>query len=835
MDLRNNLFGKNPRGNVGLPGRQVGGAAGGPPPPPPGGPGSYERGSYGAPAPSAGGPRSPGMMRQQPPPPSQSMPQQGSKMPPAQPVQLRVEKLPPGSMADRYIFGNLVADFQSRDGGDIYVMLKGGNIRGEYVVTARPTPGFPSGGISLSDPQRRWCGIGTQDMFMGVQYDPFSRGSKAYLGSVDLEIAFASPKAVSDQPYDQDELAKVVESIYQNQILAPGQRFLMDYQGVKFAMTVKTISLIDLSEKGQGAEAAPTTSDPNARGILFNASTINFFKDAASTVNLKASSRRPVANAILRPDFKFADMGIGGLDTEFSTIFRRAFQSRLMPPFIVEQMGLPHVKGLLLFGPPGTGKTLIARQIGKMLNAREPKIINGPEILNKFVGQSEENVRKMFADAEKEYKEKGDESGLHIIIFDELDAVCKQRGSGGGGGTGVGDSVVNQLLTKLDGVEQLNNILLIGMTNRKDMIDEALLRPGRLEVHVEIALPDEAGRAQILKIHTGKMRDNNRLAEDVNITELAALTKNFSGAEINGLCKASVSYAFQRHVKIGEGAGPKPEDVEKIKLEQADFLRALDDVKPAFGVAEDELERAREQGIIPFSPHIRRIQQNGSIFAEQVATGKGSLFSILLYGPNGSGKTALAADIALNSGFPFVKLLTARNMIGMSEASKIDYIKKGFTDAYKSTQSILILDEIETMISYSPVGPRFQSEIATSISVLMRAEPPKGRRLLVIGTSSQHQVLESLDMRGFNRKVAVPCVSDLGELQALLAATGVFQDADINEALHELQNATGGQRVDVGVKEVLSVVESALTSAKNDSRSLGMIFAADLSDVMSSL
>ncbi|KAK8094669.1 hypothetical protein PG997_001354 [Apiospora hydei] len=820
MDLRNNLFGKS-RPPVGLPGRQVGGGAGGPPPPRPGAPG----GGYGDRPGSYNTPTSPGMMRQQPPPPSQGMPQQGgSTMPPAQPVQLRVEKLPPGSMADRYIFGNLVAvspeDFQSRDGGDIYVMLKGGNIRGD-----------------LSDPQRRWCGIGTQDTFMGVQYDPFSRGSKAYLGTIDLEIAFASPKAVTDKPYDQDELAKVVESVYQNQILAPGQRFLMDYQGVKFTMSVKTISLIDLSEKGQGAEAAPTTSDPNARGILFNASTINFFKDAASTVNLKASTRRPVANAILRPDFKFADMGIGGLDDEFSTIFRRAFQSRLMPPFIVEQMGLPHVKGLLLFGPPGTGKTLIARQIGKMLNAREPKIINGPEILNKFVGQSEENVRKMFADAEKEYKEKGDESGLHIIIFDELDAVCKQRGSGGGGGTGVGDSVVNQLLTKLDGVEQLNNILLIGMTNRKDMIDEALLRPGRLEVHVEIALPDEHGRQQILNIHTGKMRDNNRLADDVNIAELAALTKNFSGAEINGLCKASVSYAFSRHVKIGEGsAGIKSEDVEKIKLEQADFLRALDDVKPAFGVAEDELERAREQGIIPFSPHIRRIQANGSIFAEQVATGKGSLFSILLYGPNGSGKTALAADIALNSGFPFVKLVTARNMIGMSEASKIDYIKKAFTDAYKSTQSILILDEIETMISYSPVGPRFQSEIATSISVLMRAEPPKGRRLLVIGTTSQHQVLEQLDMRGFNRKLAVPCVSDLGELQALLAATGVFQDADINEALHELQNATGTQRVDVGVKEVLSVVESALTSAKKDSsRSLGMIFAADLSDVISSL
>jgi vesicle-fusing ATPase len=163
-------------------------------------------------------------------------------------------------------------------------------------------------------------------------------------------------------------------------------------------------------------------------------------------------------------------MGIGGLDTEFAAIFRRAFASRIFPPGLVEKLGIQHVKGeqthwgtltpgILLFGPPGTGKTLMARQIGTMLNAREPKVVNGPEILNKFVGQSEENIRKLFADAEKEVsdvtatadkeeKEKGDESGLHIIIFDELDAICKQRGSTNSG-TGVGDSIVNQLLSKV--------------------------------------------------------------------------------------------------------------------------------------------------------------------------------------------------------------------------------------------------------------------------------------------------------------------------------------------------------------------------------------------------
>ena len=169
-------------------------------------------------------------------------------------------------------------------------------------------------------------------------------------------------------------------------------------------------------------------------------------------------------------------------------------------------MGVQHVKGMLLYGPPGTGKTLIARQIGKMLNGKEPKVVNGPEILSKYVGQSEENIRNLFADADAEQAARGDDSDLHIIIFDEIDSVCKARGSSRDG-TGVHDTVVNQLLSKIDGVNSLNNILLIGMTNRKDLIDEALLRPGRLEVHVEISLPDESGRLQILGIHTAPMRE----------------------------------------------------------------------------------------------------------------------------------------------------------------------------------------------------------------------------------------------------------------------------------------------------------------------------------------
>lgn len=198
-----------------------------------------------------------------------------------------------------------------------------------------------------------------------------------------------------------------------------------------------------------------------------------------------------------------------------------------------------------------------------------------------------------------QYKEKGDQSDLHIIIFDELDAITKQRGTTGGG-TGVGDTVVNQLLSKMDGVDQLNNILIIGMTNRFDMIDEALLRPGRLEVHMEINLPDSKGRLQILKIHTEKMRKNKIMADDVDLQYLAEQTKNFSGAEIAGLIKSATSFAFNRHVKVGSMANYK-DDISEMKVNAQDFEMALEEVRPAFGVSEEELDACIQGGLIIYS------------------------------------------------------------------------------------------------------------------------------------------------------------------------------------------------------------------------------------------
>ncbi|CAH1756857.1 10061_t:CDS:10 [Entrophospora sp. SA101] len=642
-------------------------------------------------------------------------------------------------------------------------------IDGQFVFSIRLENSQPSRQIGTSMAHRRWASLSLNQEVSVAPFDPYSDGPNIFLGNLELEVGFLRKTQDSKEQFDTEEMSNIFS-----------QLLVFDFHGTNLHVVAKGAQVIDQSSLQRdltGGEPQPNQIQIQAnRGILTQQTVIHWIKAPDSSLRLKGSSRS--TTAIIQPNFKFEDMGIGGLDSEFSAIFRRAFASRIFPASLVEKLGIQHVKGILLYGPPGTGKTLMARQIGKMLNAREPKIVNGPEILNKYVGQSEENIRKLFAEAEKEYKDKGEDSGLHIIIFDELDAICKQRGAGGTGGTGVGDSVVNQLLAKMDGVEQLNNILIIGMTNRLDLIDEALLRP-----------------------------DNEILDSDVGLEELASLTKNFSGAEINGLVKSASSFAFNRHVKVGTLAGVTP-DVENMKVNRNDFLAALDEVHPAFGVSEEDLQQCVQNQIIPFASHIERILSDGQLFIEQVRkSSRTPLVSVLLHGPPSSGKTALAATMAMASEFPFIKLISPESMVGYSESAKMTAINKVFNDSYKSPLSVIVVDNIERLLDWVPIGPRFSNSVLQTLLVLLKKRPPKDRRLLILATTNEKSVLQQMDMSDcFNSEIEVPNINDLDSIEIVLKELALFNNDEREQAL-EILRQNHLIKINIGIKKLLMIIE----------------------------
>lgn len=668
-----------------------------------------------------------------------------------------------------------------------------------YIFTVEPVDSMNPGYVGFSAIHRKWGGIDVNADLATVPYQ-----GQDFIAEMTVDVDFQNKKKVTKECYNTDDMVKEFLMQFASQTFSVGQPVLFQFRNLPLTLiTIKTIEIADLNAIKAGK--AGGTKKANC-GISLPDTSIIFEKGEGSPIFLAGKAKgKMVRQSIINPDWDFSKMGIGGLDTQFNAIFRRAFASRVFPPEVMEQLGCKHVKGILLYGPPGTGKTLMARQIGQMLNAREPKIVNGPQILDKYVGESEANIRRLFAEAEEEEKRMGPLSGLHIIIFDEIDAICKARGSVAGN-TGVNDTVVNQLLSKIDGVDQLNNILIIGMTNRKDMIDDALMRPGRLEVQIEIGLPKETGRIQILGIHTRKMVANGKLANDVDINELAKMTKNFSGAEIEGLVRAAQSCALNRLVKASSKVEIDPDAAEKLMIGRADFMHALEnDVKPAFGASAEALQMFLAGGIINWGEPVHGLLEDGQLLLQQAAGQDGSgLVSIMLEGAPNAGKTALAAQLAMNSGFPFVKICSPDDMVGFTEAAKCMQIRKIFDDAYRSQMSCIVVDNIERLIDYGPIGPRYSNLTLQALLVLLKKVPPKGKRLLIICTTSRKEVLEQMEM--LSAFTDVLHVSNLGtakHLEKVLQATNTFNQKEVASIVGKLSK----YRICIGIKKLLGLLD----------------------------
>jgi transitional endoplasmic reticulum ATPase len=263
------------------------------------------------------------------------------------------------------------------------------------------------------------------------------------------------------------------------------------------------------------------------------------------------------------PDVTWGD--VGGL-TDTKERLRETIQWPLDYPDVFEEMDIQSAKGVLMYGPPGTGKTMLAKAVA---NESESNFISvkGPELLDKYVGESEKGVRDIF--------KKARENAPTVVFFDEIDSIATERG-GTTGDSGVSERVVSQLLTELDGLESLEDVVVIATTNRPDLIDAALLRPGRLDRHVHVPVPTETAREAIFEVHT----EEKPLADSVSLSRLASRTEGYVGADIEAVCREA-SMAASREFINSVSPEEVKESVGNIRVTMRHFEDALDEVGPS--------------------------------------------------------------------------------------------------------------------------------------------------------------------------------------------------------------------------------------------------------------
>ena len=616
--------------------------------------------------------------------------------------------------------------------GKILEILGGSDIEGE--------------GIAMSKLVRKLLQVGEDDS-INFEYMYDKQPNKSNLTHIKFKV---NPKSRLDEQIrvEDTELLEIIKNSYVGTPINEGTFLYFVHNGIGLTFEACELEIDPLGPMNE------ERSSKNKVNFGFLAMDTNI-ELASENHKYKINSKQMKAKRLTKFGFNFNEMGVGGLDTEISNIFRRAFTTRLYPTAYLEKYGIHHVKGILLYGPPGTGKTLIARTLANALNVAEFKVVNGPELFDKYVGETEKKIRDLFANAEKDQKENGDEAGLHVIVFDEIDSICKARGTVTSG-TGVNDSAVNQLLTKIDGVEALNDIIVIGMTNRKDLIDEAILRPGRLELHIEVNLPDEKGRLQIFNIHTKKMRENKVLDDDVDLAKLAKMTKNYTGADIESMVKLATSNALSQGINYSNN---KINFTQEHKVNMKNFEDAFAEIQPMFGVKNDELENCIQFGMINYGENYEILSSKISSLFEQIKNSHNiSLLSVLLEGEPGCGKTSLASYLALHSGFPYVRIISPESLVKFMENGKYSSIYNTFEDGYKSPYSLIILDNIEKLIEYIKIGPRFSHLLLQTLTVYIKKLPPKkGKKMLIIGTTSMSEQMEDLGLvECFDRRIKIP-------------------------------------------------------------------------------
>jgi transitional endoplasmic reticulum ATPase len=440
---------------------------------------------------------------------------------------------------------------------------------------------------------------------------------------------------------------------------------------------------------------------------------------------------------------------IGGLRNEIQKV-REMIELPMRHPEIFDRIGIEAPRGVLLFGPPGTGKTLLAKAVANETNANFYSI-GGPEIMSKFYGESEERLRETFKQAQ--------ENSPSIIFIDEIDSIAPKREEVSGD---VEKRVVSQLLTLMDGLESRGKVVVIGATNRPDALDSALRRPGRFDREIEIGIPDQTGRLEILEIHTRGMP----LTQDVNLNSIAKITHGFVGADLESVCREAAMRSLRSvlpEINLEESKIPI-ETLNKIKITPEDFENALKGVQPSalrevyvqrpnvkwtdiggLEAVKDELKEAIEWPI-----------KHADLFSEaDIIPPKG----LLLFGAPGTGKTMIAKAVATNSEANFISIKGPELLskwVGESEKG----IREVFRKARQASPCVVFFDELDSVAPRrstgrgdSHVGERIVSQLLTEMDGL---EDLKG--VVVIGATNRPDIIDEALLRPgrFDRLLEIP-------------------------------------------------------------------------------
>lgn len=429
----------------------------------------------------------------------------------------------------------------------------------------------------------------------------------------------------------------------------------------------------------------------------------------------KIEIREEPASEVLEDVSRISYEDIGGLSDQLGRV-REIIELPLKHPELFERLGISPPKGVLLHGPPGTGKTLIARAVANESGANFFSI-NGPEIMSKYYGQSEQKLREIFLKAE--------ETEPSIIFIDEIDSIAPKREEVQGE---VERRVVAQLLTLLDGLKERGHVIVIGATNRIDAVDPALRRPGRFDREIDIGVPDKKGRKEILSIHTRGMPlglDDDE-QKNIFIDEIAGVTYGFVGADLAALSRESAMNALRRYLPEIDLDKPIPTDIlEKMQVTDSDFREALKAIEPSslrevtvevpsitwedIGGLETVKSELRETVELPLlKPEV--FKKLG------IRAAKG----FLLYGPPGVGKTLLAKAVANESNANFISVKgpeVLSKWVGESEKAVREIFKK----AKQVAPTIVFLDEVDSIAPRrgqygdSGVTERIVNQLLTSL------------------------------------------------------------------------------------------------------------------------